>query len=93
MQGRVAVHVASFHVAPLSSASTQTQLPCMHITTRADWRSSVCRYRLWFGLDFLLPTALARKDKKAVQSHRLPRDATTKVNKQPAATPPPKITW
>jgi len=32
-------------------------------------------------------------NKKATQSQTLPRDATTKVNKQPAATPPPKITW
>ena len=28
-------------------------------------------------------------NKKAMQSQTLPRDATTKVNKHPAATPPP----
>ena len=38
------------------------------------------------------PHSSIQKNKKAVQSHRWPRDATTKVNKQPAATPPPKIT-
>jgi len=31
-------------------------------------------------------------NKKAMQSQTLSRDATTKVNEQPAATPPPKIT-
>jgi len=32
-------------------------------------------------------------NKKAMQSQTLLCDATTKVNKQPWATPPPKITW